>query len=276
LLHAVSTEAPLHPQSALPHPYVVKRTVSGMPLQLYIGTEGGRLWYDSSEIRRLGGRYEVAELAVCREKQMPRRGDVVFDIGAHNGVFSLWFAAEVGPAGHVYAIEPVRENAAVIERNAALNGVQNISVLHAAVGDHGAEVSFNLDSCTVIRPDDAAGPSAPSLPPVSVSQVTLDALALPAPALLKIDVEGYEGAVLRGAQRVLEATPNLLIELHPQFSLDWFGEDANDVLALIDWSCYEAWGLLPQHGYELRRWTPDTEIVADEGRNSWIFARAAS
>jgi FkbM family methyltransferase len=264
----VSVPASLHPQSPLPQPYVLSRTVLGAPLQFYIATEEGRSWYDPPELRR-AARYDINELAICRDKGMVASGDVVFDLGANNGILSLWLALAVRPPGHVYAFDPLFQNVEIIEKNASLNGLCNITAVHAAVGDHVREVAFDLDSCTVAQLSDQPSPA----PVVRVPELTLDAFDAPAPGLVKIDVEGYEGAVLRGARRVLQAAPNLLIELHPDLSLARFGDDANDVLRLVEWSRYETWALLPQWEYALRPWSPQTPIVPDGGNNSWIFAR---
>jgi tRNA G37 N-methylase Trm5 len=62
-----------------------------------------------------------------------RAGDVVVDIGAHVGYFTLIAARSVGPEGRVYAFEPDPENYALLVRNIELNGYQNIMPIQKAV-----------------------------------------------------------------------------------------------------------------------------------------------
>jgi FkbM family methyltransferase len=141
-----------------------------------------------------------------------RRGDVVYDVGAHVGFYTLLASILVGPNGHVVAFEPFPRNLSYLRRHLALNDVRNAVVMAGAVYDRGGIVQLTdrLDSCQV-RVDDAG-----TLP---VRAFTLDDLAfqgrLPAPTVMKIDVEGAEGAVLRGATRLLvEKRPLLFLSTH--------------------------------------------------------------
>jgi FkbM family methyltransferase len=73
-------------------------------------------------------------LEVVKRLGLLRPGSVVFDVGAHQGCYSLCFASWVGPRGHVYSFEPFPQNADLIRYNAQLNRAQNITVVEAAVG----------------------------------------------------------------------------------------------------------------------------------------------
>ena len=131
-------------------------------------------------------------------------GDVVYDVGAHIGFFSVC-AARLGAV--VYAFEPVPENAARLRDNVALNGLEIHVVEAAAWAESGSVGLVPGDSDFEARA--TSGNGTPS--------VSLDAFAAgePAPALIKLDVEGAEAEVLRGARRLLaEARPVLVCELH--------------------------------------------------------------
>ena len=71
-------------------------------------------------------------------------GDVVFDIGANVGFFSMLAARQVGPAGQVYAFEPVAGNASAIERSARLNGFDWVEVFDKAAGATCGMAELNL------------------------------------------------------------------------------------------------------------------------------------
>jgi FkbM family methyltransferase len=143
-----------------------------------------------------------------------RAGDVVFDLGANVGFFTLVAAALVGPSGRVVAYEPLPTNAVALRRNVGLNELANVEVVEAAVS--AAVGTAELDpngsdqegSLVVHR-----GSATISVPTVSVD-AEADRLAV-APTLVKIDVEGAEGDVLTGMMRTLgTARPIVVCEVH--------------------------------------------------------------
>ena len=140
-------------------------------------------------------------------------GSVVWDVGANLGYFSL-LAARLGAL--VHAFEPVPESAARVRANVAANRLDDrVRVHEVAVGAAAGRRPF-----LVVR--DASwshladrGRHAATREEREVEVVRLDDLDLSPPDLVKIDVEGSEGAVLEGAARVLrEHHPVLIVELH--------------------------------------------------------------
>lgn len=140
-------------------------------------------------------------------EQHVRTGHSVLDVGANVGFFAVISARLVGPTGRVLAFEPVPENAALVRRNARLNGFGNVDVIEKAVSDVNgtgelvlAEYSGGAALSTAAAPPDAAGS-------IEVELVTIDAAVakgeIPPPDVVKIDVEGVELAVLRGMSETL-------------------------------------------------------------------------
>jgi FkbM family methyltransferase len=125
------------------------------------------------------------------------------DVGANIGYFSVLLARQ---ARYVHAFEPTPALVQRIRDNAALNGLANLVVHPVAVSDRLGEVALHLS------PDD---PEANSLygdgPTVTVSMTTLDACDLPRIGLIKIDCEGSERAVIRGAAGLISRDRPLLI-----------------------------------------------------------------
>lgn len=145
-----------------------------------------------------------------------RPGDVVYDVGAYVGFFALC-AAALG--ARVFAFEPDPGNAERLRRNAAASGLP-IEAVEAAVWEDEQGAS--------LVPGDS-GLEGRVVPGGSVATVTLDAFAARhvAPAVLKIDVEGAEASVLRGAAGVLAATVRALTcEVHE-------GVDADELRSLL-------------------------------------------
>ncbi len=148
-----------------------------------------------------------------------RAGDVVYDIGANIGFFTLISARLVGPTGRVLAFEPVPENAAAIRRNAQVNRFRNVEVIERAVaGAPGRGDLLCTEHCggatlaaTGIVPPDVTCSRAVDL--VSVDDL-VGRIEIPPPSLVKIDVEGAELAVLAGMKRTAETyAPILLYEV---------------------------------------------------------------
>jgi len=134
-------------------------------------------------------------------------GDTFYDIGANVGFFTVIAARRVGPAGRVVAFEPVHSNAALLRRNLAANAFENAEIVEAAVGDRSGSVPF-LSRTAV---DGKVHPRGDT----QVRMVRLDDLDLPAPDLVKIDAEGAEFDVLRGARALIERhRPTIVCELH--------------------------------------------------------------
>lgn len=145
-------------------------------------------------------------------------GDVLFDVGANIGFFSLIAARRVGAEGRVYAFEPVPRNAAAIRRSAQLNGLAMIKVFPEAVGAATGRAELLLAHhiggaalASVGAPPDTRGR-------MQVDVVTLDdAVArrgLRPPSLVKIDVEGAEIDVLHGMTEIMRRyRPKIIYEV---------------------------------------------------------------
>ena len=176
-----------------------------MPVLLGAG-RGLRVSVGDSSLMRVVSRIERtvedAMLGALRE------GDVVWDLGANIGWFSLLAARAVGPTGRVIAFEPSPANAAAIKANAARNKL-SITVVCAAVSDSSGWASFDDSESLTGRILTSGGSVVPT--------VTLDewAAGSPAPRLVKIDIEGGEVAALAGASELLmHARPIILCETH--------------------------------------------------------------
>lgn len=159
-----------------------------------------------------------------------RPGDACVDVGAHVGYHALLAARLVGAGGRIFAIDPQPYNCAKILTNAELNGFANITVVAAAVAEADGFTSLKNQS----RQDKArltlagSGVNDGALSFV-VPKITLrwliDTYELRPLKLLKIDVEGFELEVLKGAGDAMRAIENIVLEILP-------GEDADRTLAI--------------------------------------------
>lgn len=136
------------------------------------------------------------------------RGKTVLDIGANIGNHSVFYALVAG-ASQVHAFEPQREAADILARNVKLNELAGVRVHSVALGEKAETGKIQL-LCAGNKGESAV--VADALGDVSI--VTLDSLNL-SPDFIKIDVEGAELQVLRGAVDTLKrCKPVLQIEIH--------------------------------------------------------------
>ena len=157
------------------------------------------------------GSYEVIRLREFANAL--RQGDVVYDVGANVGIYSLCASLEVGSSGCVYAFEPLERNLHYLRQHLTLNNLQNCTVLASAICDREGTLAFSA----------AHWPSMARLSPageIKVSSTTLDICIygenrLRPPNVIKIDVEGAELEVLSGATRAIsEFHPMIFLEIH--------------------------------------------------------------
>ncbi|HLN16648.1 MAG TPA: FkbM family methyltransferase [Acidimicrobiales bacterium] len=144
-------------------------------------------------------------------------GDVVFDIGANSGVYTLLAARRVGPEGMVVSLEPNPQMLEVLDRNVRRNRLGNVRLRGLAASDSCAPLAFyehhRKPNSFSLVPERSSG--APSF---TVLTVDLDRLVewegLTRVDFIKMDVEGAEGRVLAGARRVIEDfRPPILAEV---------------------------------------------------------------
>jgi FkbM family methyltransferase len=147
-------------------------------------------------------------------------GHVVYDVGAFNGAYSMFFSRRVGEQGRVVAFEPRAAGFSVLLNNLDRNQIRNVLPLQIALGaEPGERTIFTLPGMptTASLAPEARTPLrlASGTARVEKLDVLVGAVPLPPPHFIKIDVEGYECEVLQGARATLIAhRPDLLIEVH--------------------------------------------------------------
>jgi FkbM family methyltransferase len=156
-----------------------------------------------------------------------RPGGTFVDVGANIGVLALPAAKKVGPAGRVLAIEASPSVFPYLERNAAANGFTQVRCVNIAANDVERTVEFYE------APSDHFGMGSMGAQfdarPVSIKARPLDDLLAEANIesvdVLKVDVEGFELNVFRGAQRLLTSKqpPTIVFEF-----IDWAEERLGD------------------------------------------------
>ncbi len=174
-------------------------------------------------------------------------GDVVFDVGAHIGEISVPAARLCGPPGKVFAFEPVAESCARLRENLKLNGCENIFLQPVAVGERAGAVQMNVFPAAHSAWNSQGRPvyaGADGVPVATSTQgdvpcATLDefcaAQEIAQIHFLKVDVEGYERDVFRGAARLLNErrVDTICFEIS-QIPLRGAGRTARETFEILD------------------------------------------
>ena len=189
---------------------------------------GGRLYLNIAEspmmLARVLGLYEVNKHKAI--KSLLRPGNTFIDIGVNKGDFSLLAAKIVGEAGHVLSFEPEPTNVRWTKKSIDLNGYDNIQLFEIALSDENGEATLYLgkkSGFNTLVPNQRARDCGI----INVKTKTLDRFLEEVEFnfsidMIKIDVEGSEMEVLRGASRALSENNNviLLIDIHPRLGVD--------------------------------------------------------
>ena len=198
-----------------------------MPIRA--GALKGKRWHITTRSRFLLGTYEPAQ--TCLFQQTVKAGDVVYDIGAHVGYYTVLASVLVGNRGQVVAFEPVPTNLYYLRRHVQMNRCDNVTVIEACVAEASGTSKFQTMGT-------GSGHIAEN-GKLMVRTVTLDELVqrgtIAAPDCIKIDVEGAEYLVLQGGKSVIART-------HPTIFLSLHGDQVRK-------QCYE---FLTACGYDLR------------------------
>nr|WP_275539751.1 FkbM family methyltransferase [Streptomyces hyaluromycini] len=164
--------------------------------------------------------YEPGTLASW--SRLAARSTTIADVGAHVGYFSM-IAAHANPKAKVHSFEPVDQIHARLSVNVRSNGVQNVKLHQAGVSSEPgwADISVRFSGNLLSTGSTLEG-AAPDAQLKRIPLLTLDEVfAETRLDLVKIDVEGHEMSVLRGARRVLRRDrPTLVMEALVDAALD--------------------------------------------------------
>jgi len=181
----------------------------------------------------VSGEYEPATTAIV--EALLRPGDIMVDVGANIGYFSLLAAKRVGPQGAVIAFEPMPSTCARLRENVKLNALSQVAVRTEAIYCENGMKEFNegpADHCGIssLRSIERTSKT------IQVVTARGDSLLPPElpVAMIKIDVEGAELQALEGLEQTLQRhTPDLIVEVTDEY-LRGMGHTAAELHAFLN------------------------------------------
>jgi len=238
-------------------PYALRnpgaRVLRHIPLRIRSGPNRGLRWSLASSGRGyVTGRFESERITTLLS--LVSQGDRVWDIGAHKGYVSMALSRTVGDEGGVTSFEPSQENLWFLRKHIEWNGLSNVRIFPTAVGElDGSERFGGSGSSLTFR-------LGQGLEHVRVA--TLDGLTkeegLSPPNVLKIDVEGSEGAVLRGTGDLLTDEMLLFISVHSHSACD----ECRDFLSARGFRLHESVEMAKRLSDPASHWGSDHDLIA--------------
>lgn len=202
------------------------------------------------------GLYEPETLQLMRKRLRP--GDVMVDVGANCGLYTLVAAQAVGASGRIIALEPSPREFERLERNVGLNGLRQVRCIAAAAADQAGQATLSVAQPPFAGHNTLGRRFAYAAVALAeqrtVPAITLDGLLRDEIRcdLIKLDIEGAELSALRGAAASLaRLRPALLVEIN-QGALSENGASANDLLTWITEHGYAMYAIDPRTGQPLR------------------------
>jgi len=209
----------------------------------YVEIDGNKMFLDPLDNLRLSINeiYEEYETEVI--KNIIKKGDVVLDLGANIGYYTLIFAKLVGDKGKVFAFEPEPNNFNLLKKNVELNGYKNVVLIPKAISSKTGKNKLyisdeNTGSHTIIETEK-------NRKYIEIDSVCLDDYFVGFDRkinFIKMDVEGYEGEAIRGMTSILQKNEQIgiLMEFAP-YLIEEFGMKPEEYISLFNdpnWKTY--------------------------------------
>lgn len=216
---------------------IARATRFDMRFNVMAGDAVGRTIYKHGVYERVLTDYVIDNVSFAND-------DLIIDVGANLGWYALLFGVLSAGKADVYAFEPEPNNFELLTKNIQLNGSRNVHAVQKALSDHCGPVTLyrhnanNLGRHSLIPMNEGDV--------IDVESTTIDhfvasnRLEQRPVKLLKIDVEGLEISVLRGAAETLSRTETIILEYSPELMVA-SGVDPAD---LVD--CLVGHGFVPQ------------------------------
>jgi FkbM family methyltransferase len=226
--------------------------------------QGHKMFLDPKDSLRLSlsGVYEPFETEIV--KDVVKKNDVVMDIGANIGYYTLLLAGLVGDKGKVIAFEPCPDNFVLLRKNVEINGYKNVELIQAAVSNHTGKTKLHLYKNDNRQHSICESEERPES--IEVDAIKIDDIIKECD-FIKIDIEGAEGETIQGMDNLLKKNKKIKIitEFNP-CSLEKSSVGPKEFLKLLlghNFKLYE----INEQRKELKQTNPAKLLEAHTARN---------
>lgn len=236
--------------------------------------QGHKMFLGKKDSLRLSinGIYEEVETGIVKKEV--KSGEIVLDVGANIGYYTLILAKLVGSQGRVYAFEPEPTNFEVLKKNIEMNGYQNVILNQSAVGIEKGRTKLYLSEIKTGM--HRIYKSKYCKDHIEVDIIKLDDYLTDNNIyknidFVKIDVEGAELAVLEGMQETLNSNQRLkmLVEFVPESNIE-FGVKPFEVLNFLKYNRFKIY-CINDEKKAANEYTNINEILKDFPNGTNLF-----
>ena len=200
----------------------------------FVEIEGHKMHLDPLDSLKLSINKSYEEFETKLVKDIIKDGNIVVDIGANIGYFTLIFARLVGEKGKVFAFEPEPNNFNLLKKNIEINGYKNVNLINKAVSNKSGKIKLYIDNVNYGGHSLIA--EIPNRQSIEIESIKLDDFfsANKKIDFIKIDVEGAELEVLKGMSNLLNQKDDIkiLLEFNP-LMLKSFGVTTQEYVNLL-------------------------------------------
>jgi len=178
----------------------------------YTIVHGRKMYLDANDSLDLSINHIYEETETNLVRKEIKKGDVVLDIGANIGYYTLIFADLVGKEGQVYAFEPDSINYEILVKNIEVNGFKNITPVNKAVTNKLGKIPFYINKRNT--GDNRIMDFENSAKKIEVEAVSLDDYFSEYRGkidFIKMDIQGSEGLALEGMKKLIEKNKNIKV-----------------------------------------------------------------
>lgn len=196
--------------------------------------QGHKMFLDSKDslCLSINGVYEPFETELVKKEI--KKGDVVLDLGANIGYYTLIFAKLVGKRGKVFAFEPDPTNFSLLKKNVEMNGYKNVELVQKAVSNKTGKIKLYL--CEDNKGDHRIYNSHDGRQSIEIEAIRLDDYFKNyngAVDFIKMDIQGAEGGAIQGMFNLLKKNNVKIITEFWPIGLKRFGIDPGECLKLL-------------------------------------------
>lgn len=180
----------------------------------FVEIEGNKMYLDEKDSLFLSvyGYHEKTETEIVKNEI--KEGDVIIDVGANIGYYTLLFAKLAGKTGRVFAFEAESSNFEILEKNVHENNFTNIVLEQKAVSDKSGVVKFYIG-------DESNTENQLFKPDVNHKEIEIKSTSIDEyfesidkkVDFIKMDIQGAEPLVIKGMKKILQKNKNLKIML---------------------------------------------------------------
>jgi FkbM family methyltransferase len=210
--------------AARSYPYVESFAMDDVRFDYWVTDDTYRTWYNPD-----------AQSKWCINEgylKFVRKSDKILEIGCNAGFTTCLLSRAVGNDGLVVGLDIIPSNCMVSEAQIGLNRITNTQILHLGAGDFNGKIRVNNQNNGTVQTGEAGG--------IEVDVTRCDELMKEYGSfdVLKVDVEGFESQVFKGAAELMSKRPRLLLEIHGA-EVEKYGSSYEELFALFGADRYE-------------------------------------